>query len=315
MPAAKPGARRLQILQVLARMLENPKGEKVTTAALAKELDVSEAALYRHFASKAQMFEGLIEFIEQTLFGLVNKITAEEENGLKQAQAILSSLLSFAEKNPGMTRVLVGDALVNEDERLQVRINQLHDRLEATLKQCLRVAATQGHDAPAGTWVPAGASCPCVAATRRHCLSVASRRSCSWLMRTWSRSSSFTSASPTSTRVMPGFFSAKLSSEERIAWACFRPFSSSAVILFTRPNSVCSMNSIRPSNICALLAKCRYSAASDTSSSLARAAVVTFSPFGFSSIRASTCRICRRRAPGLAAGMASSQTVGGMLIV
>jgi TetR/AcrR family transcriptional regulator len=136
MPAAKPGARRLQILQVLARMLENPKGERVTTAALAKELDVSEAALYRHFASKAQMFEGLIEFIEQTLFGLVNKITAEQENGLKQTQAILSSLLSFAEKNPGMTRVLVGDALVNEDERLQVRINQLHDRLEATLKQC-----------------------------------------------------------------------------------------------------------------------------------------------------------------------------------
>jgi TetR/AcrR family transcriptional regulator len=150
MPAAKPGARRLQILQVLARMLENPKGEKVTTAALAKELDVSEAALYRHFASKAQMFEGLIEFIEQTLFGLVNKITAEEENGLKQIHAILSSLLGFAEKNPGMTRVLVGDALVNEDERLQARINQLHDRLEATLKQCLRLAATQGQEANAG---------------------------------------------------------------------------------------------------------------------------------------------------------------------
>ncbi|HEY6239952.1 MAG TPA: nucleoid occlusion factor SlmA [Burkholderiales bacterium] len=154
MPAAKPGARRLQILQVLARMLENPKGEKVTTAALAKELDVSEAALYRHFASKAQMFEGLIEFIEQTLFGLVNKITTEEENGLKQVQAILSSLLSFAEKNPGMTRVLVGDALVNEDERLQARINQLHDRLEATLKQCLRVAATQG-ESGAGAQPPA----------------------------------------------------------------------------------------------------------------------------------------------------------------
>jgi len=156
MPAAKPGARRLQILQVLARMLESPKGEKVTTAALAKELDVSEAALYRHFASKAQMFEGLIEFIEQTLFGLVNKITGEEENGLRQTQAILSSLLSFAEKNPGMTRVLVGDALVNEDERLQVRINQLHDRLEATLKQCLRVAATQGNEAPssAGSQLP-----------------------------------------------------------------------------------------------------------------------------------------------------------------
>lgn len=150
MPAAKPGARRLHILQVLARMLENPKGEKVTTAALAKELDVSEAALYRHFASKAQMFEGLIEFIEQTLFGLVNKIAAEEDDGLKQVKAILSSLLGFAEKNPGMTRVLVGDALVNEDERLQVRINQLHDRLEATLKQCLRVAATQAAPAASG---------------------------------------------------------------------------------------------------------------------------------------------------------------------
>jgi len=149
MPAAKPGARRLQILQVLARMLENPKGEKVTTAALAKELDVSEAALYRHFASKAQMFEGLIEFIEETVFSLVNKITTDEEDGMKQIQAILSSLLGFAEKNPGMTRVLVGDALVNEDERLQVRINQLHDRLEATLKQCLRVAATQGKEATA----------------------------------------------------------------------------------------------------------------------------------------------------------------------
>jgi TetR/AcrR family transcriptional regulator len=149
MPAAKPGARRLQILQVLARMLENPKGEKVTTAALAKELDVSEAALYRHFASKAQMFEGLIEFIEQTLFGLVNKITTEQDDGLKQVETIISSLLGFAEKNPGMTRVLVGDALVNEDERLQVRINQLHDRLEATLKQCLRVAATQAQTASA----------------------------------------------------------------------------------------------------------------------------------------------------------------------
>jgi len=148
MPAAKPGERRLQILQVLAQMLENPKGEKITTAALAKKLDVSEAALYRHFASKAQMFEGLIEFIENSIFGLVNKITAEEDNGLKQTHAILASLLGFAEKNPGMTRVLIGEALVNEDERLQARINQLHDRLEATLKQCLRVAGTQGHEEP-----------------------------------------------------------------------------------------------------------------------------------------------------------------------
>jgi TetR/AcrR family transcriptional regulator len=144
---AKPGERRLQILKVLAQMLQDPKGEKITTAALAKKLDVSEAALYRHFASKAQMFEGLIEFIEQSLFGLVNKITAEEDDGIKQAHAILASLLGFAEKNPGMTRVLLGDALVNEDERLQARINQLHDRLEATLKQCLRVAGTQGTQA------------------------------------------------------------------------------------------------------------------------------------------------------------------------
>lgn len=148
MPAAKPGERRLQILQVLAQMLEDPKGTKITTAALAEKLDVSEAALYRHFASKAQMFEGLIEFIENSLFGLINQIAAEEENGLKQLHAILASLLGFAEKNPGMTRVLLGDALVNEDARLQSRINQLHDRLEATLKQCLRVAATQGHDEP-----------------------------------------------------------------------------------------------------------------------------------------------------------------------
>ena len=149
MPRAK-GERRLEILKTLAQMLEAPRWERVTTAALAARLDVSEAALYRHFASKAQMYEGLIEFIEQTLFGLVNKITAEEDDGVKQIQAILSSLLGFAEKNPGMTRVLVGDALVNEDDRLQTRINQLHDRLEATLKQCLRVAATQGRGGAAG---------------------------------------------------------------------------------------------------------------------------------------------------------------------
>ena len=148
MPASRSGERKQQILQVLAEMLQNPKGEKITTAALAARLDVSEAALYRHFASKAQMFEGLIEFTEQTVFGLINKISSEEENGIKQIYAILSMLLGFAEKNPGMTRVLIGDALVNEDERLQVRINQLHDRLEATLKQCLRVAATQGNEEP-----------------------------------------------------------------------------------------------------------------------------------------------------------------------
>jgi TetR/AcrR family transcriptional regulator len=139
----QPGERRHQILQVLAGMLEDPAGEKITTAALAAKLDVSEAALYRHFASKAQMYEGLIEFIEQTLFGLVNKMTAEEPGGVRQVQGIVSMLLGFAAKNPGMTRVLIGDALVNENPRLQARINQLHDRLEAQLRQSLRFAITQ----------------------------------------------------------------------------------------------------------------------------------------------------------------------------
>jgi TetR/AcrR family transcriptional regulator len=138
--AAKPGERREQILQTLAAMLENPRSEKITTAALAARLGVSEAALYRHFASKAQMFEGLIEFIETTVFSLINKITAETANGVQQSEQIVGMLLGFAEKNPGMTRVLIGDALVNEDERLQARINQLYDRLEATLKQSLRIA-------------------------------------------------------------------------------------------------------------------------------------------------------------------------------
>ncbi|MGO8753717.1 MAG: nucleoid occlusion factor SlmA [Gallionellaceae bacterium] len=146
--ASKPGERKLQILQTIASMLEQPKGEKITTALLAARLDISEAALYRHFASKAQMFEGLIEFIEQTVFGLVNKITAEESNGLKQVEGILAMLLGFAQKNRGMTRVLIGDALVNEDERLQARINQFLDRVETTIKQALRIAGTQGDLAP-----------------------------------------------------------------------------------------------------------------------------------------------------------------------
>jgi TetR/AcrR family transcriptional regulator len=155
--AAKPGERKLQILQTLAEMLQKPQAEKITTAALAARLDVSEAALYRHFASKAQMYEGLIEFIEQTLFGLLNKITGEEQSGGKQIEAILSMLLGFAQKNPGMTRVLIGDALVNEDERLQARINQMQDRLEASLRQCLRIAVSQ-QEIPADTDVSAHAN-------------------------------------------------------------------------------------------------------------------------------------------------------------
>ena len=140
---AKPGERRLQILQTLASMLEDPKAEKITTAALAARLDCSEAALYRHFASKAQMYEGLIEFIETSLFGVINQIAAEETQGLQQVEHILALLLNFAQRNRGMTKVLIGDALVNENERLQVRINQLHDKIEAALKLALRVAATQ----------------------------------------------------------------------------------------------------------------------------------------------------------------------------
>jgi TetR/AcrR family transcriptional regulator len=155
--AIKRGERKLQILQTLASMLQDPAGEKITTAALAEKLQVSEAALYRHFASKAQMYEGLIEFIEQTVFGLVNKITTEETSGRRQVEAMLPVLLGFAAKNPGMTRVLIGDALVHEHERLQVRINQLHDRLEAQIKQSLRFAVTQG-ELPEGRDVSAQAN-------------------------------------------------------------------------------------------------------------------------------------------------------------
>jgi len=143
----KPGTRKLQILQTLAAMLEDPKGEKVTTAALAARLDVSEAALYRHFASKAQMFEGLIEFIETTVFGLINEISVKETSGLKQARAIIAMLLDFAQTNRGMTRVLIGDALVNENERLQERMNQMFERIEASLKQSYRLAVTE-HELP-----------------------------------------------------------------------------------------------------------------------------------------------------------------------
>jgi TetR/AcrR family transcriptional regulator len=141
--ARKPGERRLQILQTLAAMLQEPQPERITTAALAARIGVSEAALYRHFSSKAQMYEGLIEFIEQTLFGLIARITAETPAPTAQVEAILSMLLSFAAKNPGMTRVLIGEALVHENERLQKRINQLHDRIEAQLRQCLRLEGGQ----------------------------------------------------------------------------------------------------------------------------------------------------------------------------
>ena len=139
----KPGERRVQILQTLASMLEQPGAERITTAALASRLDVSEAALYRHFASKAQMFEGLIEFIEQSVFTLANQINERETAGSVQAQKILTVLLQFGEKNPGMTRVMVGDALVFENDRLLARMNQFFDRIESQLRQSLRAAAEE----------------------------------------------------------------------------------------------------------------------------------------------------------------------------
>jgi TetR/AcrR family transcriptional regulator len=137
----KPGERRVQILQALATMLEQPGAERITTAALAARLDVSEAALYRHFASKAQMFEGLIDFIEETVFTLANQITDRESAGSAQAGKVAAMLLQFAERNPGMTRVMVGDALVFENERLQQRMNQFFDKIEASFRQSLRGAA------------------------------------------------------------------------------------------------------------------------------------------------------------------------------
>lgn len=145
----KPGERRVQILQALATMLEQPGAERITTASLAARLDVSEAALYRHFASKAQMFEGLIEFIEQTVFSLVNQIAERESaaatidavTGTRQAAKVVAMLMQFAEKNPGMARVMVGDALVFENERLQQRMNQFFDKIESTFKQALRATA------------------------------------------------------------------------------------------------------------------------------------------------------------------------------
>jgi TetR/AcrR family transcriptional regulator len=137
----KPGERRVQILQALAEMLEQPGAERVTTAALAARLDVSEAALYRHFASKAQMFEGLIEFIEQSVFGLVNQLGEREADALVRSRKLVTLLLQFGETNPGLARVMVGDALVFENERLQQRMNLFFDKIESALKQNLREAS------------------------------------------------------------------------------------------------------------------------------------------------------------------------------
>lgn len=145
----KPGERRVQILQALATMLEQPGADRITTAALAARLEVSEAALYRHFASKAQMFEGLIDFIEQTVFGLINQLDDKEADAALKARKLVALLLQFGEKNPGMTRVMVGDALVFENERLQQRMNMFFDKIESTLRQQLReIAVLTGTSTP-----------------------------------------------------------------------------------------------------------------------------------------------------------------------
>lgn len=133
-------SRRDQILQALAHMLETSPGQPITTARLAKVVGVSEAALYRHFPSKAKMFEGLIEFIEDTLFSRVSRILEEERNAIPQCEALLTLLLAFAERNPGMCRILIGDALAGEVERLRSRVAQVFDRLETQLKQIIREA-------------------------------------------------------------------------------------------------------------------------------------------------------------------------------
>ncbi len=136
----RKASRKEQILQALAHMLEATPGGRITTAALAKEVGVSEAALYRHFPSKAKMFEGLIEFIEQTLFTRINSILKEEPDAVSQCGQILRLLLAFSEKNPGITRILTGDAITGETDRLRQRVIQLFDRLETQLKQILREA-------------------------------------------------------------------------------------------------------------------------------------------------------------------------------
>ncbi len=137
----KPGERRIQILQALAAMLEQPGAERITTAALAARLEVSEAALYRHFASKAQMFEGLIEFIETSIFSLLNQIADKSDAAQLKARHMVTVLLQFAERNPGMARVMVGDALVFENDRLEQRMNQFFERFESSLRQVLREQA------------------------------------------------------------------------------------------------------------------------------------------------------------------------------
>jgi TetR/AcrR family transcriptional regulator len=141
MPRSKPtSSRRQQILEALVHMLEANPGDRITTASLAREVGVSEAALYRHFPSKFKMFEGLIDFIEVTIFSRVARILHEEESCVPRIERILNLVLSFAERNPGITRILTGDALTGENERLHQRIVQFYQRLETQLRQIIKEA-------------------------------------------------------------------------------------------------------------------------------------------------------------------------------
>ena len=153
----KRGNRRQQILEVLARELETHPGSRITTAALARAVGVSEAALYRHFASKAKMFEALIDFAEESVFGLINRILEQEPNVAVRCERIVQLVLGFAERNPGITRVLLGDALVGENERLRIRTTKFFERLETQLKQILREANLSNDHRPAIT-IDAGAN-------------------------------------------------------------------------------------------------------------------------------------------------------------
>jgi TetR/AcrR family transcriptional regulator len=137
-------SRRQQILECLARELEIHPGERITTAGLARAVGVTEAALYRHFPSKARMFEGLLEFVEESVFGLINRILEEQTDAAARCERILQVLLGFAERNPGITRILIGDALVGENARLRGRVSQFFDRLETQLKQVLREGEMRG---------------------------------------------------------------------------------------------------------------------------------------------------------------------------
>lgn len=140
--------RRQQILETLAMELEKSPGEPVTTAGLARAVGVSEAALYRHFPSKAKMFEALIEFIEESVFGLITRILEDEKNMHRRCEKVLSLVLGFAQKNPGITRLLTGDVLLGETERLRKRVDKFYERLETQLKQILREGEANGELKP-----------------------------------------------------------------------------------------------------------------------------------------------------------------------